>query len=111
MQFKVLASTTALVAAMMFAGPASAQSINGVTIPESELAAVQARCDELKAAADTESESTNESPGDANLEQPGDNEASEDTTEASGAVQATTPTIDLETIDLQACVDAGLVME
>jgi len=108
MQFKVLASTAALAAAMIFAGPASAQSsIGGVAIPESELAAVQARCDELKTAEDVPSESTNESPADAQLENPGDNDTE---AEASGAAEATT-TIDLDTLDLQACVDAGLVTE
>ncbi|GLQ53524.1 hypothetical protein [Devosia nitrariae] len=111
MQLKPLASTIALAAALAFSGPVYAQSmINGMTIPEDELPLVQQQCDELKTAAGTESESTDESAGDAELEDSGD-DAVEDEVEASGMAQAETPTIDLETIDLQACIDAGLVME
>lgn len=113
MQLKAFASTIALAAALAVSGPVAAQSmINGMTIPEDELPVVQQHCDDLKTAADTESESTDESAGDANLEDAGDDDlnggAEADT---SGTAQATTPTIDLETIDLQACVDAGLVMQ
>jgi hypothetical protein len=112
MQFKVLASTAALAAAMMFAGPAAAQtSINGTVIPEAELPLVQEHCNNLQTAGDTVSESANESAGDGVVENAGDNEASDDAAPADAMAQAETPTIDLTTIDLQACVDAGLVTQ
>ena len=113
MQLKAFASTIALAAALAVSGPVYAQSmINGMTIPEAELAAVQERCDELKVAADTESlASEGQDMDDETAEDAGEAEVEDAPAADTGTAQATTPTIDLDTIDLQACVDAGLVTE
>lgn len=113
MQLKALASTIALAAALAISGPVYAQSmINGVTIPEDELPAVQQRCDDLKNAADTESLASEgqDTEGDEPVEDAGEAEV-EDAPETDGTAEATTTVVDLDTIDLQACIDAGLVME
>lgn len=109
MQLKAFASTIALAAALAISGPVAAQTmINGMTIPEDELPLVQQHCDELKAASGVTSESTDETDPAAETEDPGAEPVEE--VEPSGTAEATT-TIDLDTVDLQACVDAGLVME
>lgn len=126
MQFKALVSTVALGAAMALSGSAFAQTINGVDIPEGELAIVQERCDELSVAANNESLVGTEAPdqieGDAGDTDDGDSSTDSGSTDSAGQADATidsappvnemanaTSTIDLTTIDLQACIDAGLV--
>lgn len=110
MQLKAFASTIALAAALAVSGPVAAQSmINGMTIPEDELPAVQQHCDELQTAAGVESESTDETDPEGETEDAGAEPVEE--VEPSGTAEATTPAIDLDAIDLQACIDAGLVTE
>lgn len=109
MQLKAFASTIALAAALAVSGPVAAQTmINGMTVPEDELPLVQQHCDDLQTAAGVASESTDQ--GDpAGQTDPGAEPVEE--VEPGGMAQAVTPTIDLDTIDLQACIDAGLVTE
>jgi len=140
MHFKALVSAIALGAAVSLAGPVSAQEamINGVTIPDDEMAAVQARCDELAQAAENEpiaGEAENDvtddagddtgddgddadngdgddtgNGGDTTADDAGEADATIDDAPAVNEIDnALTSTIDLDTIDLQACIDAGLV--
>ncbi|MGV3490693.1 MAG: hypothetical protein ACO1OG_05155 [Devosia sp.] len=93
-----LISSIALAAALL-AGPALAQTvINGVTIPEDELARVQAQCDKLDRLDNTGNSATNDSDS---------KEAEQPSTMAEQLVQS----IDLETLTLEACKTAGLVAE
>jgi uncharacterized protein (DUF885 family) len=118
MHFKALVSALALGAAVSLSGPVSAQEmmINGVAIPEDEMAAVQARCDELAEAAE------NESLSEPTEDDAADDSADDDTIDSAGEagaliedapevneVEDATSIIDLDQIDLQACIDAGLV--
>lgn len=138
MHFKALVSAIALGAAVSLSGSVSAQEvmINGIVIPEDEMAAVQARCDDLAEAAENESivsESDDDEAADdgaaddgaadddaagddaaddadAAADDAGDADATiEDAPEVNEMDEATTTVIDLATIDLQACIDAGLV--
>ncbi len=61
MQVKTLVSIVALGTALAFAGPAAAQTIDGVAISANDLPKVQARCDELANASATQSVSTDPS--------------------------------------------------
>lgn len=133
MHFKALVSAIALGAAVSLSGSVSAQEvmINGIVIPEDEMAAVQARCDDLAEAAENESivsesdddeaaddgaaddgAADDDAAGDADAaaDDAGDADATiEDAPEVNEMDEATTTVIDLATIDLQACIDAGLV--
>ncbi|GHA16062.1 hypothetical protein GCM10007989_08830 [Devosia pacifica] len=111
MHIKTLVSTFAIGAALAFAGPAAAQTmINGTEISEDDMAAVEARCDELFVASATDSIANDNDDG---IEEDNDSAGSidatiEDAPDVNDLENATT-TIDLDTIDLQACMDAGLV--
>jgi hypothetical protein len=129
MQFKALVSALALGAAVSLAGPVSAQDaaaqdmmINGVAIPEDEMAAVQARCDELAEAseneslasdadADEEADDSDNADDSDSVDSAGEADATIDDAPAVNEVEDATSVIDLDTIDLQACVDAGLVAD
>jgi hypothetical protein len=101
MNIKSALSIAALCSALALSGPVYAQTvINGVEVPEAELAAVQARCDELSTAESTEALGTTEEDDDGG-------EAEEEVT----ADTTPTATIDLETLTLEACIEAGLVSE
>jgi hypothetical protein len=114
MNIKSALSILALSTSLAFTGSVMAQtSINGVDVSDADLPAVQERCDQLLVADTTASTST------ATESSEPDSNASDD---SSGAADATiedapavnemanmTSTIDLDTIDLQACLDAGLV--
>lgn len=108
MQVKTLISILAVGTALAFAGPASAQSmINGTAISADDLPKVQARCDELANAADTESlsEDTKENSTDTNA---GAADATVETTPQANEAANATSAIDLDTLTLEACTDAGL---
>lgn len=117
MRVKSALTSIALVAGLSFSGPAFAAMINGVEIPEGEMAAVQQRCDELVTADNTESltadssttaDDNSASSADNNNDSSADDAVVETAPDVNEAVDATTK-IDLETITLQACTDAGLV--
>lgn len=111
MRVKSALSSLALVAGLLVSGSAFGQSmINGVAIPEGEMAAVQERCDALKLA-DTTDPLTDVDDGQGNADSNPDvsGNQTEEQTQPNEIANATT-TIDLETITLEACTEAGLVM-
>jgi len=124
MRVKTALTSIALISSLAFSGVAYGATINGVDIPEDELAAVQARCDELKVADDTQSLSTTEDsdstatddsmtsdePTGSSDESSAGEDAVVDNAPAVDEAANATGTIDLDTITLQACMDAGLVM-
>ncbi|QQR40142.1 hypothetical protein [Devosia rhizoryzae] len=119
MSIKSAVSAVALASAMMIV-PAFAQDaaapmsgdmmIGGLTIAEGDMPAVQAACDELSTAANTSLSDSTEDGAAA-----GTNTTEEDPTRAAdqppaeGLDNATT-TIDLSSITLEDCTEAGLVM-
>lgn len=120
MSIKSAVSAVALVSAMLVA-PAFAQdaaataattefTIGGNAVLAEDQAAVQAKCDELSTAANTSLSDSTEDGAAA-----GTNTTEEDPTRASdqppaeGLDNATT-TIDLTTVTLEDCTEAGLVM-
>jgi hypothetical protein len=116
MRIKALVSAIAITSALTLSGGAFAQTmINGVEVSEDDLPGLQERCDELNVAATTESLSGTDS-------SEGEMEDGMDTGESAGQADATiedapdvnevenaTSGIDLDTVDLQACIDAGLI--
>ena len=108
MHIKSIASAVALTAAMLVSGSAFAQTtINGAEITAEELPYVQQRCDALAAegtggetAAETKTNTTNST--DTMTEAPAD----ADTVDAAG--QALVTSIDLSTLTLEQCTEAGL---
>ena len=108
MTIKSVLSVAAITLALSGAAFAQGMTINGAAVSEGDMAAVQERCDQLSNAASTESltedtDTTDGTAGDADAtiaDAPGVNEA-----------QDATSTIDLDTIDLQACIDGGFVTE
>jgi len=121
MTVKSALSVVALTVA--FAGSAFAQgmTINGVVVPEDELAAVEERCLQLSNAEETESLTETEDDAtdadDANDEEVGTNETTggnDALTENApnvNEVEDATTVIDLDTITLQACIDGGFVTD
>ena len=110
---KSIVSAIALSAALTLSGSAFAQTmLNGAEVPADELPAVQERCDQLKLAADkdgaTDSTQPAESDADETTSAADANTETDDAAAVSEAADALT-TIDLETITLEACVEAGLV--
>ena len=109
MTIKSALSVAALTLALSGAAFAQGMTINGVAVSETDQPAVQERCDALANAESTESltessdssEDTTAGGADATIvDAPAVNEA-----------QAATTTIDLDTIDLQSCVDGGFVTQ
>lgn len=109
MHIKSIASAVALTAAMLVSGSAFAQTtINGTEITAEELPYVQQRCDALAAegtGGPTASETQSNTEGTTDTGVVNDSENTEDTVDA--AAQALT-TIDLETLTLEQCTEAGL---
>lgn len=112
MTIKSALSIIALTTSLAFSGSAMAQtSINGVDVSDSDLPALQERCDELSVAAN-ESLVTNSS--DSNTDSSADAGSADATITDAPAVNEManlTSTIDLDTVTLEACVDAGLVTQ
>lgn len=113
MHAKSVVSAIALSAALALSGPAFAQTmLNGAEISADDLPAVQERCDQLKLAADTSGVSNDAQPEASDADET--SSAADASTETEGAepvdetAEALT-TIDLDTITLEACVEAGLV--
>lgn len=119
MTIKSALSVAALTIALTGAAFAQGMTINGVAVSEADMPAVQERCDQLANAEATESLSptTDTTPGDTSDDASGGNDgtaANDAVTEEAPAVnetQAATATIDLDTIDLQACTDGGFVTQ
>lgn len=112
MTIKSALSIIALSTSLAFSGSVMAQTtINGVDVSDSDLPAVQERCDQLSVAENnslattsSDSESDTDSAADA-----GSADANIDDAPAVNEIANLTSTIDLDTITLQACQDAGLV--
>ncbi|RYE46761.1 MAG: hypothetical protein EOP21_06090 [Hyphomicrobiales bacterium] len=119
MTIKSALSVAALTIALTGAAFAQGMTINGVAVSETDMPAVQERCDQLANAEATESLSptTDTTSGEAKGETSGGNDATAAndavTEEAPGPneAQAATAMIDLDTIDLQACTDGGFVTQ
>lgn len=106
MHVKSVVSAVALTIALGFSGAAFAQStIGGMAIPEGELAAVQARCDQLNTAATTES-LTEETTKDEEATQASDENLVDATPSADGASAVV---IDLDLVTLDQCKEAALI--
>lgn len=114
MTIKSALSVAALTIALTGAAFAQGMTINGVAVSESDMAAVQERCDQLSTAATTESiagttengktESTEDSSA-------GGTDATVTDAPAVNEAQAATATIDLDTITLEACTTGGFVTQ
>jgi hypothetical protein len=110
MQVKILVSILAVGTALAFAGPVSAQPmINGAAISAEDLPKVQARCDELANAGETESLVEDEENGGGEAGEAAEADATVESVPQTNQVdEATTSSIDLETVTLEACTEAGL---
>lgn len=102
MMIRSLLSAAALSVAMLASGALAQTSINGVEISAEDLPKVQAQCDILAkeaATSDTSATNTDES------------ESDEETKEADTPAELDqgTTKIDLATLTLEACKDAGFV--
>lgn len=116
MTIKSALSVAALTVALTGAAFAQGMMINGAAVSESDMPAVQERCDQLANAEATESLSpTTDSASESSSDSSGGNDATaanDAVTENAPGVneaQNATTTIDLDTIDLQACIDGGFV--
>lgn len=114
MTIKSALSVAALTIALTGAAFAQGMTINGVAVSETDMPAVQERCDQL---AEAEGGSLSPTADDDATEAAGNDDATAatdattDQAPAVNEVQAATTTIDLETIDLQACIDGGFVTQ
>ncbi|MDC9825498.1 hypothetical protein PRN20_17335 [Devosia sp. ZB163] len=100
-----LISALALTGAMLFAGPAFAQTVvGGATVSAEDLPKVQAACDTLAAKEQVDTGVT----ADTQASTETSTDASAGDTDA-GMDAATTTSIDLALLTYQSCKDAGLV--
>lgn len=99
MMIRTLASAAALSIAMLASGALAQSSINGVAIPADELPKVQAQCDILAADAAKADGATNTESADPNEGEP----------DTPAETAAGTTVINLETLTLDQCKEAGLV--
>ncbi|WP_375452819.1 hypothetical protein [uncultured Devosia sp.] len=114
MQVKTLVSIIALGTALAFAGPAAAQTIDGVTISADDLPKVQARCDELANAGATESLTESSDDSDMGSEDSADTDDNADATitnppQVNGTDESTVTSVDLNTLTIESCTTGGLV--
>ena len=107
MQVKTLISILAVSTALAFAGPASAQTMNGNAISADDLPKVQARCDELSTAATTSPAA--DQGADKTTTEAGQADATLNSApQTNAADEATTSSVDLDTLTLEMCTEAGL---
>jgi len=120
MTIKSAISVVALTVAFSGAAFAQGMMINGSAVSETDMPAVQERCDQLANAettqplSTTEDESSNTTNNDGNSGSSSSTagvDATVETAPAVNEVQNATTTIDLDTISLQACVDGGFVTQ
>lgn len=109
MTIKSALSVAALTIALSGAAFAQGMTINGVAVSEADQPAVQERCDGLATAESTES--LTESSDSSEDSTAGGTDAAVVDAPAVNEAQAATATIDLDTIDLQACIDGGFVKQ
>jgi hypothetical protein len=107
MHVKSVVSALALSAALAISGPAFAQTMfNGAELSADDLPAVTERCEQLANVESTES--LTESSDSAEDSTAGGADATIVDAPAVNEVQAATTTIDLDTITLEQCTEAGL---
>tara|TARA_R110002020_G_scaffold40009_14_gene118402 strand:- start:385 stop:732 length:348 start_codon:yes stop_codon:yes gene_type:complete len=105
MRFTNIVSATALAVALGFSGSAFAEtSVGGVTVSDEDLPRVTAYCQQLQ------DDTLTEPAGDDDEAASAGANSSESEPSPNGTDQALT-TVDMSTIDLQGCMDAGLVTE
>jgi hypothetical protein len=119
MTIKSALSVLALTVALTGASYAQGMTINGAAVSDADMGAVQERCDGLANAAETES--LTETSDDGSEENSAETTANNDANAGNDAVIANPPavngaqnatsTIDLATIDMQACIDGGFVKQ
>lgn len=121
MNIKTLMSGIALTAAMTLSGSAFAQTVIGTaSVSAADLPAVQARCTELKASADTPTSLTSTSSENGGSSSTASNTSSEDGTAGDNSSNSTaapavdeatavTTTFDLTTLTVENCTAAGLL--
>lgn len=114
MTIKSALSVAALTIALTGAAFAQGMTINGVAVSESDMAAVQERCDQLANAGSTESiagtteDGNTDSAADSTA---GGTDATVTEAPAVNEAQAATAAIDLDTITLEACTTGGFVTQ
>ncbi|WDR03858.1 hypothetical protein PSQ19_07435 [Devosia algicola] len=109
MNIKTIASAIALSSAMLLGGSAYAETMIGsTTVMEADLPAVQQRCDQLALASDT---SATESDAMGTDSTAGGSAANVEDAEEVNELEQVTTTIDLDTVTLEQCQEAGLIAE
>ncbi|UJW86863.1 hypothetical protein [Devosia sp. SL43] len=107
MHVKSIVSAIALSAALALSGPAFAQTMfNGAELSEADLPAVTERCEQLVTAAETES--LTESSDSSEDSTAGGADATIVDAPAVNEVEEATTTIDLDTVTLEQCTEAGI---
>lgn len=112
MTIKSALSVAALTVALTGAAFAQGMTMNGVAVSETDMPAVQERCDQLSNAEATQSLSpTVDSSSETGSNGTAANDAVIENAPSTNEVQNATTTIDLDTISLQACIDGGFVTQ
>lgn len=112
MTIKSALSVAALTVALTGAAFAQGMTMNGVAVSETDMPAVQERCDQLSNAEATQSLSpTVDSSSETASNGTAANDAVIENAPSTNEVQNATTTIDLDTISLQACIDGGFVTQ
>ncbi|MBN9334192.1 hypothetical protein [Devosia sp.] len=121
MTIKSALSVAALTVALTGAAFAQGMTMNGAPVSESDMPAVQERCDQLSNAAATQSLTDNSSDTHSDANDANDTNDTNDTNASNDAVLENAPEtnelanattkIDLDTISLQACIDGGFVTQ
>lgn len=112
MHIRTLISPIALAAAMSLSGGAMAQTmVGGVDIPAEDLPEVQAQCDTLAAEGNESLTETADdtADGDADDDEDADNTPSGGSDDDASDLDQAVTSIDLNTITLEQCKEAGLV--
>ena len=105
MTIKSALSVVALTVALTGASFAQGMTLNGVAVSEGDMAAVQARCDQLANAEGTESlTDATDSSEDSSA---GGTAATVTDAPAVSEIQDATTTVDLDTVTLEACATGG----
>ena len=109
MHIKSLVSVVALSTVFAFSGPAFAQTMfAGAALSEADLGAVTERCEQLVTASTTAS-ATDSATGDSSTDDTaGGSDANVDEAPEVNELEAATSTIDLDTVTIEQCTEAGL---
>lgn len=114
MTIKSVLSVAAITVALTGASFAQGMTINGAAVSESDMPAVQERCDQLANASSTESIAGTTEDGNTSStadSTAGGTDATITEAPAVNEAQDATATIDLDTITLEACTAGGFVTQ